>query len=173
MKKTRSVRESTKPITVVIETPKGNRNKIKFDPSSKSFKLSKIMPEGMMFPYDFGFVPNTRAADGDPIDVLVLTDDALFPGCRVDCRLVGVIEAEQKEKGKTDRNDRLIAVAVPSLLYSTIQTIDKIPETVLQQIKAFFVNYQKVRDVKVTILGTSGPERAAEALSQAKGKTAA
>src|ERR1051325_284885 len=173
MKNTRTIRESRKPITVVIETPKGYRNKIKFDPSSKSFKLSKIMPEGMMFPYDFGFVPNTHAADGDPIDVLVLTDDALFPGCRVDCRLVGVIKAEQKEKGKSNRNDRLVAVAVPSLVYSNIATIGEIPEPVLKQIKEFFVNYQKVRDVKVTILGTSGPERAAELLSQAKSKKAA
>jgi inorganic pyrophosphatase len=173
MKKTRSTRESNKPVTVVIETPKGYRNKIKFDSSSKSFKLSKIMPEGMMFPYDFGFVPSTRAADGDPIDVLVLTDDALFPGCRVDCRLVGVIEAVQKEKGKSNRNDRLIAVAVPSLVYSNIQTIEEIPEPVLQQVKEFFVNYQKVRDVKVTILGTSGPERAAGLLANAKNKRAA
>jgi inorganic pyrophosphatase len=173
MKNARSIRELNKPITVVIETPKGYRNKIKFDQPSKSFKLSKIMPQGMMFPYDFGFVPSTRAADGDPIDVLVLTDDALFPGCRVDCRLVGVIEAEQKEKCKSRSNDRLVAVAIASLLYSTIKTLDEIPEPLLQQIKEFFVNYQAVRDVKVTILGTSGPEKAAELLAQARIKTAA
>jgi hypothetical protein len=64
------------------------------------FKLSKVMPEGMMFPYDFGFVPATKAEDGDPLDVLVLTDEALFPGCLVEVKLVGVIEAEQTERAR-------------------------------------------------------------------------
>src|SRR5437868_13373634 len=105
-------------VTVVIETPKGSRNKLKFDPATRKFKLSKVMPEGMMFPYDFGFVPSTKAEDGDPLDVLVLTDAPLFPGCLVECTLIGAIEAEQKEEGETERNDRLIAVATQSLLYS-------------------------------------------------------
>lgn len=65
----------------------------------------------MVFPYDFGFVPSTKADDGDPIDVLVLTDEPLFPGCTVDCRQIGVIEAEQESEGKKQRNDRLIAAA--------------------------------------------------------------
>src|SRR5689334_9308585 len=97
-------------IEVIIETPKGSRNKIKYDPSSMNFKLSKVMPEGMMFPYDFGFVPSTKAEDGDPLDVLVLTDEPLFPGCLVECSLIGVLKAEQKEQRHTNRNDRLIAV---------------------------------------------------------------
>ena len=72
-------------ISVIIETPKGSRNKLKYDPAKRMYKLSKVMPEGMVFPYDFGFVPSTKAEDGDPLDVLVLTDDPLFPGCFVDC----------------------------------------------------------------------------------------
>lgn len=68
-------------ISVIIETPRGSRNKLKYEPSKRMYKLSKVMPEGMVFPYDFGFVPETRAADGDPLDVLVLTDEPLFTGC--------------------------------------------------------------------------------------------
>ena len=75
----------------------------------------------MVFPYDFGFVPSTQAEDGDPLDVLVLTDDPLFPGCLVECMLIGAIEAEQEEEGKNKRNDRLIAVAQQSLLYSEVK----------------------------------------------------
>ena len=77
---------SSKPITirVTIETPRGSRNKLKFDPAKKMFSLSKLLPEGMVFPYDFGFVPATKADDGDPLDVLVLTDEPLFPGCLVE-----------------------------------------------------------------------------------------
>src|SRR3954462_6402872 len=108
--------DNSRHIVVTIETPKGSRNKIKYETPSGKFKLSKVMPEGMMFPYDFGFVPSTKAEDGDPLDVLVLTDAPLFPGCQVDCRLIGVIKAEQEKEGETTRNDRLIAVAEASLL---------------------------------------------------------
>ena len=78
-------------VQVVIETPKGSRNKYKFEPNLSSFKLSKVLPDGMVFPYDFGFVPSTQAADGDPIDVLLLIDEPAFPGC--------VIESQSKQDG--------------------------------------------------------------------------
>src|ERR1700686_915727 len=79
-------------IQVVIETPKGCRNKYAFDPKLRSFKLSRVLPDGMVFPYDFGFVPSTLAEDGDPIDVLLLMDAPAFPGCVVDSRLIGGME---------------------------------------------------------------------------------
>ncbi len=152
---------------VIIETPRGSRNKYKYEPSNKSYKLSKVMPEGMVFPYDFGCIPATKAEDGDPLDVLVLTDEPLFPGCLIDCKLIGVIEAEQEEEGETNRNDRLIAVANQSLLYSEVENLHGLNPVVLKQIKDFFVNYQRVRDVKVKILGHYGPERALEILQRA------
>jgi inorganic pyrophosphatase len=124
------------------------------------FKLSKVMPEGMTFPYDFGFVPATKAEYGDPLDVLVLTDEALFPGCLVEVKLVGVIEAEQTEKGESKRNDRLVAIATQSLLYSEIRTLEELNPKVLEQSGAFFVNYQRVRDIEVKIRGHGGPQQA-------------
>ena len=159
--------ETSSPIDVIVETPRGSRNKIKYDPSNERFKLSKVMPEGMIFPYDFGFVPETKAEDGDPLDVLVLTDEALFPGCLAECRLVGVIEAEQTEKGETKRNDRLVAIATQSLLYSEIQTLEELNPKVLEQIDAFFVNYQRVREIEVEILGHGGPQQARRILDKA------
>ncbi len=153
-------------INVTIETPKGSRNKFKYDPSTRQFRLSKVMPEGMVFPYDFGFVPSTKAEDGDPLDVLVLTDEPLFPGCVVQCTLIGAIEAEQKEQGKTKRNDRLVMVANQSLLYSDIKTLQDVNPKVLEQIEAFFVNYQKVRKIEFTVLGRSGPQSAAAILEK-------
>src|SRR5881392_3831889 len=87
-------------LRIVIETPKGSRNKFNYDPDSDTFELAKVLPEGMNFPFDFGFVPSTRAADGDPLDVLVLMDEPTFPGCMLDCGLIGVMEAEQEEEGK-------------------------------------------------------------------------
>ena len=114
-----------KPVTisVTIETPRGSRNKLKYEPAKKMYSLSKILPEGMVFPYDFGFVPSTKAEDGDPLDVLVLPDEPLFPGCLVACTLIGVIELTQEESGSVERNDRLIAVAQASLLYADVKDL--------------------------------------------------
>jgi inorganic pyrophosphatase len=168
-KKEKSSKKSAAPIKpasidVIIETPKGSRNKFKYDSTSRMFKLSKVLPEGMMFPYDFGFVPSTIGDDGDPLDILVLMDEPTFPGCLLECRLIGVIEAEQEENHEKERNDRLVALAQQSLLYSDIGHIQDLAAPVLRQIQAFFVNYQKVRDVKFRILATQGPDRALQIL---------
>lgn len=144
-------------LDVIIETPCNNRNKFKYDPEMKLFKLSKVMPEGMHFPYDFGFVPSTKAEDGDPLDVLVLSDEPLYVGCVVECRLIGVIEAEQEQDGQKNRNDRLIAVATQSIRYSEIHSLHDLSRNVVHQIEEFFVNYQRVRNVTVKILGREGP----------------
>ena len=155
-------------IEVVIETPKGSRNKFKYDPMTHRFKLSKVLPEGMVFPQDFGFVPDTKGPDGDPIDVLVLVDEPTFPGCSLECRVIGVLEAEQKAMDQQmKRNDRLVAVAERSILYAEISHLRDVNRTLLKQIEAFFVNYQKVRDVSFTILGHGGPERALKSLREA------
>jgi inorganic pyrophosphatase len=161
---------ASKPLTVsvTIETPRGSRNKIKYEPAKKMYSLSKILPEGMVFPYDFGFVPRTKADDGDPLDVLVLTDEPLFPGCLVECRVIGVIELTQEEAGKKERNDRLIAVAQASLLYADVKDLAGLNGVVLKQVEEFFVNYQRVRNIKVTILGRHGPDRAAEILRRSR-----
>src|SRR5258708_4996593 len=82
-------------LQVIIETPKGSRNKFAFDPKQRIFTLKKVLPAGMDFPYDFGFLPQTIAPDGDPFDVLVLMDEPAFPGCAVSARLIGIIEGEQ------------------------------------------------------------------------------
>jgi len=97
-------------IQVVIETPKGSRNKYAFDVEQKVFELTKVLPAGMAFPYDFGFIPSTLAEDGDATDVLVLMDEPAFPGCLLKCRTIGVIEGEQGKKNKAERNDRIVAV---------------------------------------------------------------
>jgi inorganic pyrophosphatase len=157
-------------ISVTIETPRGSRNKIKYEPAKKMYSLSKILPEGMVFPYDFGFVPGTKAEDGDPLDVLVLTDEPLFPGCLVDSRLIGVIELTQEEGGKKERNDRLIAVAQASLLYADVKDLAGLNGVVLKQVEEFFVNYQRVRNIKVTVLGRHGPDRAREVLQRSRRK---
>src|SRR5438270_8397211 len=96
---------------VVIDTPKGCRNKFAYDEKRKCYLLKTVLPHGAVFPFDFGSIPGTIAEDGDPLDALVLMDEPAFCGCLIESRLVGVIEAEQSETGKIERNDRLVAVA--------------------------------------------------------------
>jgi len=158
---------------VVVETPRGCRNKYKFNPQTRRMKLSKVMPEGMMFPYDFGFFPDTKGEDGDPLDVLILNDDGTFPGCEIECRLIGVLKAEQTEQGQQKRNDRLIAVATASVLYGSIEELSDLEPAVLKQVEEFFVNYQKVRDIKFEIVKREGSHSASKLVSAASRNKAA
>jgi inorganic pyrophosphatase len=156
-------------LRVVIDTPQRSRNKFKHEPETGSYKLSKILPEGMVFPYDFGFVPHTRGEDGDPVDVLVLVEEPTFPGCIVECRLIGVIEAEQRKGNeKPTRNDRLVGVARASSLYAGVADIGQLQSTVLKDIEGFFVNYDRLRGVEFKVLRHSGPGRAYEILANAE-----
>jgi inorganic pyrophosphatase len=161
-------------IQVVIETPKGCRNKYKFDPALRSFKLNRVLPDGMVFPYDFGFVPSTLADDGDPIDVLLLMDAPAFAGCLIESRLIGVIEGEQTEDGQRERNDRLVAVAKHNHTNSDLKDISELNQALLKELGEFFVNYHKQDGSKFKVLGTKGPKEAARLLDSAikKGKAA-
>src|SRR5678816_3881477 len=107
-------------LNVLVDTPKGSRNKFKYDEERGLFKLGGVLPVGAVFPFDFGFIPSTVGGDGDPLDVLILMDEPAFPGCLVKAKLIGVIEAEQTEEKKTTRNDRLIAVAADSRNHSCL-----------------------------------------------------
>jgi inorganic pyrophosphatase len=149
-------------IQVVIETPKGSRNKYAFDPKDALFRLKKVLPAGMAFPYDFGFVPSTLADDGDPIDVLVLMDDAIFPGCVIKCRLIGAILGQQRDaaKGKTVRNDRLVAVEESNHGYAFLRKISELGGTFLEELEEFFVNYHRLSKEKFRILNVVGPAKA-------------
>lgn len=90
----------TEDLRIVIETPKGSRNKYSYDPECDCLQLSTVLPEGMVFPYDFGFIPSTLGDDGDPLDILILMEAPVVPGCVVTVRLIGAIEAEQKRAGR-------------------------------------------------------------------------
>jgi inorganic pyrophosphatase len=97
----------------------------------------------------------------NPLDALVLMDEPAFCGCLVQSRLLGVIEANQKEKdGKTERNDRLIAVAGESHTHSAIKSIADLDPNLLTEIEDFFISYNKIRGKKFTPLGRYGPKRA-------------
>jgi inorganic pyrophosphatase len=148
-------------LNVVIETPKGSRNKYNYDAKTGLFKLGGVLPAGASFPFDFGFVPSTLGGDGDPLDVLVLMDEPAFTGCLVHVRLVGVVEAEQTERdGETERNDRLIGVAAESRLLRHVRALGGLSPDLLEEIEHFFASYNQVKGKEFKPLGRFGPQKA-------------
>lgn len=150
----------TDALQVIIDTPKGNRNKFSWDETRKVFKLAGVLPAGAVFPYDFGFIPKTRGEDGDSLDVLILMDEPAFTGCLVPARLLGVIAARQTEKGKSFRNDRLLAVAVDSPAHEHLRSLRDIEPRRLDEIEHFFISYNQAKGKKFTPLGRYGAARA-------------
>lgn len=156
-----------KNITAMVECPKGFNQKFDYEPKKKRFKLSKILPAGLVFPFDFGMIPGTKGEDGDPLDIIVLSEGATFPGCLIDCRVIGALQAEQTERdGKTIRNDRFIGVPGVSQLFAEIQTLEQLPETILNQLEAFFKNYNEQAGKEFKVTTRLNAEQAVKLLSQ-------
>jgi inorganic pyrophosphatase len=171
---TGTAKAGEKLLQVVIETPKGCRNKYSFDEQQKIFVLKAALPAGMVFPYDFGFVPQTLADDGDPLDVLVLMDEPAFPGCALMVRLIGVIEGEQIVPGqKPVRNDRLVAVAETTHMYAKFTKLKNMPRQALREIEEFFVNYHRLQGKQYKLLGIKGEKTARELIAGARKKARA
>jgi inorganic pyrophosphatase len=152
--------DETGDLHVIIDTPKDSRNKYKFDEKLGLFKLGGVLPVGAFFPFDFGYIPQTLGGDGDPLDVLVLMDEPAFVGCLIPARLIGVIAAEQTEAGKTETNDRLIAVAANSRNHSDVKSLKGLNETLVDEIEHFFVSYNEAKGKKFKSLGRFGAQKA-------------
>ena len=151
---------------VIIETPKGRRNKFDYDPEIEVFTLGGLLAEGLSFPFDFGFIPSTLGQDGDPLDVMILMDEPAHVGCVLQVRIVGIIEAEQTEDGKKTTNNRLIGVAVHSYNHENIHSISEINKSVINQVAEFFVTYNKSRGKRFKVTGTHGPSRAIKVIAE-------
>lgn len=154
-------------VHIVIETPKGSAHKLKYTPELGTFELKRVLPQGMVFPFDFGFIPRTLADDGDPEDVLLLLAAPLTPGVVVQSRLIGVMEAVQRQEGRQDENDRLIAVAPICPLYADVHTLEDVPHAVLDQIQQFFITYNAQCGKVFIPKGQHGPKRASQLLQEA------
>ena len=154
--------KSSSNLNVVIESPRGSGAKFDYNPDRDLFELSYVMPSGLAFPFDFGFVPSTLAEDGDPLDMIVLLDVPTCVGCFLVARPIGVIEASQTQDGKTFRNDRLIGVADAAHERAKLKSISELDSVILDDIEHFFISYNRAegRDFRPT--GRKGPEAAAQ-----------
>jgi inorganic pyrophosphatase len=152
-------------VDVVIETPKGSAQKYDYDPDSHFFKLKKILPSGMVFPYDFGFIPHTKGEDGDPLDVIVISEFNSFPGILIKCRIIGGIKAEQsdsKSKKKLIRNDRFLAIPKCSNIFEDVKNMTDLPKNIMNQLEQFFVDYNKLEGKEFKALKQMDAKEAAK-----------
>jgi inorganic pyrophosphatase len=153
----------------IIETPKGGRCKYDFDPKTGLYRLKTLLPEGMSFPLDFGFIPSTLAEDGDPLDVMVLGEEPTPVGALVPVRLIGVLEAEEAEKGEIERNDRLLAVSCVSYLYATIRSAKELEPIFIEHLSDFWINKDKLEGKRFKVLAVrEAPAAVALLLKAAK-----
>jgi inorganic pyrophosphatase len=144
----------------VIETPRGSTIKYNFDPKSGLYCAHALLPEGMSFPLDFGFIPSTKAEDGDPLDVMVIAEQPLAIGALVNVRLIGVIEAEETDDGGAYRNDRLLATPSISRLYAKVREPGDLAETLIDHLTAFWVHKDKLEGKQYAPLRVAGPDAA-------------
>src|SRR5882762_7160596 len=133
----------TRECKAIIETPKGRRNKFKYEPEFNLFSLGGLLAEGLAFRFDFGFIPSTLGGDGDPLDVMILMDEPAHVGCLLDIRIMGVMEAVQTEKKRKTVNDRLIAVSVYSYSQENLTELNQLRTELLAKKKQFQVKGRK------------------------------
>jgi inorganic pyrophosphatase len=160
-------RDANGHVQVVVESPRGSRAKFKFDPTDQVFKFGRPLCLGTAYPYDWGFIPGTRAEDGDPLDAMVYHDLATYPGLIIPSKPIGVVLLVQKDKGEDwERNDRLIVVPANEKRWDDATALEKRVHVELEQ---FFINVVMMTGKKVRIEGWEGP-KAAKALVQKAAK---
>lgn len=155
-------------VRAIIETPAGRRTKYDYDPESGLFALHDVLPAGMAFPMAFGFVPNTLAEDGDPVDIIVLADEELPVGCLATVKLLGVIEACQTERdGRQNRNDRLIGRILKTRIYADVHDLHCLGGAMVGELTSFFETYNDLKGKCFDVTAISDPQRACALIEQA------
>jgi inorganic pyrophosphatase len=159
-----------KAVLAMVECPRGINHKLDYDLREKRFKLSKILPAGMTFPFDFGFITGTKGGDGDPLDIVIVSEITGFPGCMIECRIIGSLAAEQTERdGQMMRNDRYLGVPEVSQLYSEVAELGQLPEVILNQLEAFFQNYNEQAGKKFKVIERQDAKKAYQVITRARG----
>jgi len=153
-------------IHAVVETPRGARAKLKYEPDLGGFVLSKSLMLGLSYPYDWGFIPSTMADDGDPLDVMVIHEAATSPGLILKCQVIGVLRVMQTKKGKKERNDRVIAVPSYARMDSDVKDVRDLPAEMRTELEKFFVATDELEDKTLKFEGWVGPKHAKRIIKQ-------
>jgi len=132
------------------------------------FELDKTLPYGFSFPFEFGFVPSTIGGDRDPLDVLVLSDEATFPGCLVLGEVLGVLQAEQREGKQVNRNDRVVAIPLNVKSQEPMISSKALDKALISDMTNFFIVYNEMQGKKFKSLGFGSRQRALDLVEEAR-----
>lgn len=160
--------KKSRALNIIVETPKNDRIKYKYNEKYGMFQFDKTLPYGFSFPFEFGFVPSTTGGDGDPLDVLVLSDESTFPGCLVLGQVLGVLQAEQREGKKVNRNDRLVAIPLSVKTQEPMTPTRMLDKALISDITKFFISYNEMQGKKFKSLGFGSRERALQLVEEAR-----
>jgi inorganic pyrophosphatase len=153
-------------VEAVVEIPKGSRNKYELDHTTGIIRLDRVLFASIHYPTDYGFIPGTQAADGDPLDVLILVEEPTFPGCHVMIRLLGVLHM----RDESGPDDKLLGTPVGEPRFDGIDDLEVLPQHWLVEIEHFFATYKQLEGKTSVVTGWSGREAALAALRQSQGR---
>ncbi|QQA42788.1 inorganic diphosphatase [Pelagovum pacificum] len=156
-------------VNVFIETPKGSRHKYDIHESGL-VRISIELPEGVTFPFSFGFVPQTTAEDGDELDILLVTAGSVPAGALIEARPIGVLKMENEEHGKMARNDRVVAVATMSRIFQNVETLSDMRNGFAWDIEEFFDTYNRMIERPFKICGRGEKDEAMTMLEDAEAR---
>ncbi len=142
-------------LNVLIEIPAGSKNKYEYDKDLQAFALDRVLYASVQYPYDYGFIPNTLADDGDPLDGMVIIDQPTFPGCVIVARPLGMLE--MIDGG--DRDEKLLCVPAKDPRYAEFKSLSDLAPHRLEEIAEFFRTYKNLEKKKTEILGWQGLDR--------------
>lgn len=149
-------------IHVVVEIPKGSQNKYEFDEEYGVLRLDRVLFSSMVYPGDYGFVPQTLGLDGDPLDALVFVTNPTFPGTLIDVRPIGVLEII--DQGEED--DKILCVPVGDPRFKHMNDIHDLEEAFLNEIAHFFTVYKQLEGKKVEVRGWKNAEEAKKIITR-------
>ncbi|SLN55775.1 Inorganic pyrophosphatase [Roseivivax jejudonensis] len=154
-------------VNVFVETPKGSRHKYDVDDSGL-FRIALELPEGVTFPFSFGFVPNTLAEDGDALDIMLVTAGSVPAGALIESRLIGVLKMENDEDGTMARNDRVVAIANMSRIFGAVETLSDMRDGFAWDVEEFFDTYNRMIERPFRIVGRGESDEAMAMLDKAE-----
>ena len=151
-------------LDVLIEIPKGSRNKYEYDKVKKVVRYDRMIFSSMHYPSDYGFVPETLALDGDPLDALVLVSDPTFPGCLIEVKPLGLFRMYD-EKGQ---DDKLLCVPVSDPIWNKLNSLEEVNPHIIKEIEHFFRVYKDLEEKKVGIKGWEDRESAIATIKESQ-----
>lgn len=155
-------------LRVVVEVPRGSTVKLAYEPKLKGFVVSRCLPMGLTYPFDWGFIPGTEGGDGDPVDAIALHDEATYPGVILPCKPIGMIKISEKKNGSVRTNNRIVAMPIWNDKLGEFEQISELPKRLKEELERFFLSTSFFTSKKLKLKGWSDGKAAKRYIKQSK-----